>query len=120
MHRQKKYRASTPGVAWLLSELQIESLYGREALKNLRPAKSDQLEQLRQGLSELASMVAAAGKDKSFFDQAGSIFKCLRFINGSLDNLEAGQVPDETELLEIKGFAMMLTRAKWHDSIAPH
>jgi len=116
MHRQKKYRAITPGVAWLLSELQIESLYGREALKNLRPAKSDQLEQLRQSLSELETMVAAASNDKNYFDQAGSIFKCLRFINGSLDNLEAGQVPDETELLEIKGFAMMLTSLKnWYD-----
>ena len=116
MHRQKKYRASTPGVAWLLSELQIESLYGREALKNLRPAKSDQLEQLRQSLAELEIMVTAARNDKSFFDQAGSIFKCLRYINGSLDNLEAGQVPDETELLEIKGFAMLLTSLKnWYE-----
>ncbi|HNS09683.1 MAG TPA: hypothetical protein PKN29_08275 [Candidatus Ozemobacteraceae bacterium] len=116
MHKQKKYRAITPGVAWLLSELQIESLYGREALKNLRPAKSDQLEQLRQSLSELETMVAAARQDRSIFDQAASIFKCLRFINGSLDNLEAGQVPDETELLEIKGFAMMLTSLKnWYD-----
>ena len=108
MHNRKN-TAITPGVAWLLSELQIESLYGREALKNLRPAKSDQLEQLRQSLAELEIMVTAARNDKSFFDQAGSIFKCLRYINGSLDNLEAGQVPDETELLEIKGFAMLLT-----------
>lgn len=121
MHRQKKYRASTPGVAWLLSELQIESLYGREALKNLRPAKSDQLEQLRQNLCELEIMVAASRGDKSFFDQAGSIFKCLRYINGSLANLEAGQVPDETELLEIKGFAMMLTSLKnWYDRSGLH
>ncbi len=117
MHRQKKYRAVTPGVAWLLAELQIDSIYGREALKNLKPARSNDLETLEKSLDELSRVIAAARADADFFTRAGSIFKCLRYISGSLDNLEAGLTPDETELLEIKGFAMMLMSLKsWYDA----
>lgn len=116
MHRQKKFRAVTPGVAWLLASLQIDSIYGREALKNLRPAKSDELEKLERHFEELTRLVAAAASS-DFFTAAAGPYKCLRYIGGSLDNLEAGQVPDETDLLEIKGFAMMLNQLKsWYDA----
>jgi dsDNA-specific endonuclease/ATPase MutS2 len=60
--------------------------------------------------------VNAARCDAGFFDRAAGVFKCLRYISGSLDNLEAGLTPDETELLEIKGFALMLNSLKsWYD-----
>ncbi len=117
MHKQKKYRAITPGVAWLLAELQLDSPYGREALKNMQPAGSANLPEQESNLDELAAIVTAANSDPDFLHRAGSIFKCLRYIGGSLDNLEAGLTPDETELLEIKGFAILLeSLKKWYDS----
>lgn len=117
MHKQKKYRAATPGVAWLLAELQLDSPYGREALKKMQPAGSSDLAKLESSFEELNSVVTAAKSDPDFLQRAGSIFKCLRYIGGSLDNLEAGQTPDETELLEIKGFALLLSSLKsWYDA----
>lgn len=117
MHRQKKYRAVTPGVAWVLAGLQIDSPYGLAALKALRPARAKDLASLEQNFAELARVVGFAEQDYEFFARPGSIFKHLRYIGGSLDNLEAGLVIDETELLEIKGFSLLLTDLKhWYDA----
>lgn len=109
MHRQRKYKAITPGVAWLLNNLQIESPYGREALKKLEPARSQQLTELEQSFDELAAIVDFITAHPDFTAQTGSIFKCLRNISGSLDNLGRNSVPDETELLEIKNFALLIS-----------
>ena len=117
MHRQKKYRAVTPGVAWVLAGLQIDSPYGRAALQALRPARAKDLASLEQNFAELARVVGLARHDSGFFARPGSLFKRLRYIGGSLDNLEAGLVLDETELLEIKGFSLLLTDLKhWYDA----
>ncbi len=116
MHRQKKYRAVTPGVAWLLAELQLDSVYGREALKNLKPANSQELAGLEASLDELEKLVVTANGNCGFFEPVANIFKSLRYIGGSLDNLEMQLTPDESELLEIKGFALVLMSLKnWYD-----
>lgn len=109
MHRLKRYRATTPGVAWLLANLQLESPYGREALKNLQPVGSVGLEKVSYSLSELSTIVDFVKNNPNFVPSISNIFKGLRNINGSLDNIDAQVPPAETELLEIKNFAMLVT-----------
>lgn len=108
MHKQKKYKAATPGVAWLLTNLQIESPYGREALKELQPAGSN-AQILNNTLDELSLTIALIRQNPDFIEKTDSIFKGLRNIGGSLNNLAQSLTPDETELLEIKNFAILLT-----------
>lgn len=109
MHRLKKYRATTPGVAWLLANLQLESPYGREALKNLQPAGAIKLEKLNNSLHELTTFVDFVKNNQDFGPSISNIFKGLRNVTGSLNNIEAQIPPAETELLEIKNFAMLVT-----------
>lgn len=107
MVNTKRYKAITQGAAWLLANLEINSPYGNEALKLLRPAGQTDIEALQQGFTELELLRSHIQQHPEFSTEMIALFKHLRHIGGTLRNLEQKQVLDEVELLEIKYFCIL-------------
>ncbi|MBU1106563.1 MAG: hypothetical protein KKB51_07865 [Candidatus Riflebacteria bacterium] len=108
MNNQKPYQPATAVTAWVLANLNLSSPYGRKALKTLRPARSQDREHLENSLDELTVLIDFCRQNREFGQKAHGIFRQLRNIAGSVLNLQEELVPDETELFEIKLFAMQL------------
>lgn len=100
------YKPATSATAWVLANLNLSSPYGRKAMRDLRPAKSQHRGLLEQTFNELAGLVDFCRREPQFAQQAQAIFRQLRNIAGSVLNLQEERVPDEVELFEIKLFAI--------------
>ena len=108
MNKQKPYQPATAVTTWVLANLNLSSPYGRKALKELQPASSQDAERLENSFNELETLIDFCRNHQESGQQAHGIFRQLRNIAGSVVNLQEELVPDETELFEIKLFAMHL------------
>lgn len=106
--KTKSSNQAGPGMTWLLQNIQIYSPYGRKALKKLLRENTPELSSLRNSLLELKKVVDFLRVEPGFFQNTLSVFKGLRDINGTFANLEQCNVLDETELFEIKTFALQM------------
>lgn len=94
---------------WIFHHLKIESPYGRKALSELKPFKAGDEQILKYYLNSLYSTVLRIRKNPDIYDNFHRIFMELRNIQGTTKNLFAGSVLDETELFEVKNFAILMT-----------
>lgn len=100
----ERYRPVTPGAAWVISNLDVVSPYGRHELHAITPADSvTHLEKIYDEISRTAETLA---EHKSFSSEIKSVLRVIRDIRGTIGGLENDFVLDETELFEIKQFAI--------------
>ena len=106
----KSLSAYKPCKDWLLKSAPLFSCYGRSALKSLFKNKCNDVFQLQLSFTELRKISHHLEKDKDFFGNAADIFVLLRDIRGTFTNIRRLQILGETELFEIKTFALTLNR----------
>ncbi len=103
----KSYTPVTKGVSWLLSEIMINSSYGRKEIQELKPFKAEDFQIAKKSFSELEAAKSFFSQDKAKLNSLFNHFKKLRNIYGTIQNLKTTSILDETEFLEIKGFAIL-------------
>lgn len=92
---------------WVFNKLGIESPYGKKALEALKPYKPEETELLRSAINELSFVVKTIDNKKDLINSLKRDFMELRNVSGSVLNLKNGQTLGETELFEIKNFAII-------------
>lgn len=100
----ERYRPVSPGAAWVINNLDVVSPYGRYELQRMRPA--DSMAHLESSFDEMSLTAEMLDKHKNLSGEIKSVFRIIRDIRGSISGLENDFVLDETELFEIKQFAI--------------
>lgn len=102
--------AYKPCKDWLIKSAPLFSCYGRQSLKKLLNDQTSDVYQLQLSFTELYKFTEKLSNNRAFFDQAAAIFVTLRDIGGTFTNIRRQQILSETELFEIKNFALTLNR----------
>ncbi len=106
----ERYRPAAPGTAWIINNLDVVSPYGRRELHAIKPA--DSVSHLENSFNEITLTAAILDKHKSFSSETKTVFRSIRDIRGTVSGLENDFVLDETELFEIKQFAINSERVR--------
>lgn len=94
---------------WIKNNLKIESAYGLKVLAELSAFKSGQESEARTFFASLAGIITSLKKNNSLFNDLNKLFMDLRNISGSVNNLHTDITLGETELFEIKNFAIIVS-----------
>ena len=94
---------------WVFMQLKLESQYGRNALSEIRPYHKDEVLKLRNCFLELGHIIEVFKNKTDLFPILNNVFKELRYICGSINNSKNNLVLGETELFEIKNFAILVS-----------
>ncbi len=94
---------------WVFKHLKLESEYGKKALFSIKPFKPGEEKELRIYFQKLDLIISAFKEKTNLFSNFNSLFMELRNISGSLKNLTNDMVLGETELFEIKNFAIIIS-----------
>ena len=106
---KNEVKESLSRLKWVFMQLKLESQYGRNALSEIRPYKNDEVLELRSNFIELGHIIEVFKARTSLFSSLNGVFKELRYICGSINNLKKNLVLGETELFEIKNFAILVS-----------
>lgn len=96
----------TEGVKWLSERLSIYSCYGKKALASNSLSCYKSKAALEAAYDEVETLSDIFKNNKDVFNRLSRVFMSVRNIEGTLKNLRAGLVLDETELLELKNFSL--------------
>ncbi|NCB47903.1 hypothetical protein EOM81_12950, partial [bacterium] len=96
----------TEGVKWLSERLSIYSCYGKKALASNSLSCYESKAALEAAYDEIETLSDIFKNNKDVFNRLSRVFMSVRNIEGTLKNLRAGLVLDETELLELKNFSL--------------
>jgi dsDNA-specific endonuclease/ATPase MutS2 len=107
---QERYRPVSPGAAWVISNLDVVSAYGRSEVHALKPNESAAC--LENCFREIVLTSEILKKQTSLSGEMKAIFRTIRDIRGTITSLENDFILDETELFEIKQFAMNSQRLR--------
>ena len=102
-------KESLSRLKWVFTHLKLESQYGRKAVIDIEPYKSNEVQKLRTYLLEISHIVEKFKADRDLFTSFNKIFMELRNISGSVKNLKNDITLSETELFEIKNFAILVS-----------
>ena len=105
----KELKESLNRLKWVFIQLKIESQYGKNALSEIKPYKNNEFLKLRNDYLEIEHIIEVFKAKTDLFSKLNNIFMELRFISGSISNLKNNLVLGETELFEIKNFAILIT-----------
>ena len=94
---------------WVFRQLKIESEYGKKAVADLKPYKSGSEKDLGFLFQNLKSIVSIFEDKPNLFSNFNRLFMELRNISGSVSNLRNNQILGETELFEIKNYAIVVS-----------
>lgn len=94
---------------WVKNNLKIESAYGQKALSEMPPYKNGQESEANAFFERLFSTIGALKENGGLFNEFHRLFMGLRNISGTLNNLRNSMVLGETELFEIKNFAIIIS-----------
>ena len=95
---------------WVFQQLKLESCYGKKALSSLKPYKPGNEIDLQKHFQKLNIVVSRLKEQSNLFSNFNRLFMELRNISGSLTNLSNNMVLGETELFEIKNFAIIVSQ----------
>ncbi|MDD3001570.1 MAG: hypothetical protein PHF29_07435 [Candidatus Riflebacteria bacterium] len=98
----------TDSVKWLSERLAIHSCYGKNVLASNNLSCYKTKNSLESAYDEIEYLLNIFKCDKDVFGKLSRVFMSLRNIEGTLKNLRAGLVLDETELLELKNFSLQV------------
>ena len=109
LYNKNEVKESLNRLKWVFMQLKLESQYGRNALSEIRPYNKDEVLKLRNCFLELGHIIEVFKAKPDLFPILNNIFKELRYICGSINNLKNNLVLGETELFEIKNFAILVS-----------
>ena len=110
MTEKEELNKSFDRLKWVFRHLKLESEYGKKALFNLKPFKPGEEKELRNYFQKLDFIISIFKEKTNLFSNFNSLFMELRNISGSLTNLNNNMVLGETELFELKNFAIIVSR----------
>ena len=109
MTEKEELNKSFDRLKWVFKHLKLESEYGKKALFSIKPFKPGKEKELRIYFQKLDLIISAFKEKTNLFSNFNSLFMELRNISGSLKNLTNDIVLGETELFEIKNFAIIVS-----------
>ncbi|GAB4280159.1 MAG: endonuclease MutS2 [Candidatus Rifleibacteriota bacterium] len=95
-----------PALSWLYKNVPVCSHFGKKALKQLIAKDNPKFAELDQALHHLSEFLKKTKKKPKIINTFFLLFDKLRDIGGTFSNLRQNKVLDETELFEIKSFAI--------------
>lgn len=110
MTDKEEINKSFERLKWVFQQLKLESVYGKKALSNLKPYKPGNEIDLQKHFQNLNIVVSRLKEQSNLFSNFNRLFMELRNISGSLTNLSNNMVLGETELFEIKNFAIIVSQ----------
>ena len=102
-------KESLSRLKWVFMQLKLESQYGKNALSDIKPYKNNEESKLRDCFTATNHIVKIFKEKSGLFSDFNRIFMELRNISGSVKNLINNVVLGETELFEIKNFAILIS-----------
>ena len=102
-------KESLSRLKWVFMQLKLESQYGKNALSDIKPYKNNEESKLRDCFTATKHIVEKFKEKSGLFSDFNRIFMELRNISGSVKNLINNVVLGETELFEIKNFAILIS-----------
>lgn len=97
---------------WVFEHLVIDSPYGRRCLSEIEYYCAGDEERLRNSFDILKGIVSCLRSNRELFGNFNRMYMELRNICGSIENLKSGLTLSETELFEIKNFAIIANNIK--------
>ena len=109
LNNKNEIKESLKRLKWVFMQLKLDSEYGKNALANIKPYKNNEEIKLREQYSEIVQIIDKFNKNSDLFGKLNRYFMELRNISASIKNLKNNIVLDETELFEIKNFAILVS-----------
>ena len=109
MIEKDEINKSIARLKWVCQQLKLESSYGKNSLSNIKPYKSDNKEELLAYFQNLNISASKIKETPNLFSRFNRLFMELRNISGSVKNIINNHILGETELFEIKNFAIVVS-----------